>query len=62
LATIGIFGTVIEDGGTISDADAARAVVLECKVTEFRHGFMVIPCVVSAGQGEGQVDRIQLGG
>jgi hypothetical protein len=33
----GVFGTVVEDGGTIADADAASAVVLECKITKF-HG------------------------
>src|ERR1039458_1080194 len=35
LAMKGIFGTVVEDGGTISDADAANAVVLECKIIKF---------------------------
>jgi hypothetical protein len=35
LAKTGIFETVIEDGGTIPDADAASAVVLECKITKF---------------------------
>ena len=35
LATKGVFGTVVEDGGTISDADAANAVVLECKIIKF---------------------------
>ena len=38
-----IFGTVVEDGGTISANDAANAVVLECKITEYHHGFYVIP-------------------
>jgi hypothetical protein len=36
LAKTGIFGKVVEDGGTISDADAANAVVLECKIVKFR--------------------------
>ena len=31
----GIFGTVVEDGGTISDADAAGALVLECRIIKF---------------------------
>jgi hypothetical protein len=35
LAIKGIFGAVVEDGGTISDADAANAVVLECKIIKF---------------------------
>lgn len=42
----GIFGTVIEDGDTISDTDAASAVVLECKIVEYRHGFMAVPRVI----------------
>jgi hypothetical protein len=46
LAGKGIFGTVVEDGGTISDADAASAVVLECKITEFHHGFASVPYVI----------------
>jgi hypothetical protein len=35
LAKTGIFGTVVEDGGAISDADAANAVVLECKIIKY---------------------------
>ena len=37
LAKVGIFGTVVGDGGTISDADAADAVVLECKVIKLHN-------------------------
>lgn len=37
LAKRGIFGAVVEDGGTISDADAATAMVLECKFIKFRN-------------------------
>jgi hypothetical protein len=37
LAKTGVFVTVVEDGGAIPDADAASAVVLECKITKF-HG------------------------
>jgi hypothetical protein len=36
LAKTGIFGKVVEDGGAISDTDAANAVVLECKIVKFR--------------------------
>ncbi|MGA3160306.1 MAG: hypothetical protein ABSC77_03740 [Terracidiphilus sp.] len=36
LAKTGIFETVVEDGGAISDADAANAVVLECKIIKYR--------------------------
>lgn len=46
LSNKGIFGTVLEEGGTISDTDAANAVVLECKITEYHHGFMVSPYVI----------------
>ena len=46
LANKGIFGTMVEEGGTISDPDAANAVVLECKITEYHHGFMVFPYVI----------------
>jgi hypothetical protein len=35
LAKKGIFGAVVEDGGTISDADGANAMVLECKIIKF---------------------------
>ena len=46
LANKGIFGTVVEDGGAISDGDAASAVVLECKITELQHGFASSPTVI----------------
>jgi hypothetical protein len=42
LATKGIFGAVVEDGGTISDADAANAVVLECKIIKFSKDSLAI--------------------
>jgi hypothetical protein len=38
LAKTGIFETVVEDGGTIPDVDAASAVVLECKIIKFSNG------------------------
>ncbi len=37
LAKKGIFGTVVEDGAPISDADAAAAAVLECKIVKFHN-------------------------
>jgi hypothetical protein len=46
LANKGIFGTVVEEGGAISDADAATAVVLECKITELQRGFASSPSVI----------------
>ena len=30
-----LFGAVVDDGGTVADADAADSVVLQCKVTDF---------------------------
>ncbi len=30
-----LFGAVVEDGGTVADADAADSLVLQCKVTDF---------------------------
>jgi hypothetical protein len=35
LAKTGIFGTVVEDGGAITDTDAPNAVVLECKIIKY---------------------------
>jgi len=46
LAKTGIFETVVEDGGTIADADAADAVVLECNITEFKSGGLMPPYII----------------
>ncbi|MGA2205531.1 MAG: hypothetical protein ABSG10_02260 [Terracidiphilus sp.] len=46
LAKTGIFGTVVEDGAAISDADAANAVVLECNITDYKTGVMMPPYII----------------
>ncbi|MGO8757312.1 MAG: hypothetical protein ACLQG3_04235 [Terracidiphilus sp.] len=46
LAKQGVFGTVVADGGTISDADAADAVVLDCKITDYKTGVLMPPYIV----------------
>ncbi len=46
LAKTGIFGTVVEDGATISEPDAANAVVLECNITDYKTGIMMPPYII----------------
>jgi len=46
LSKQGVFVTVIADGGTISDADAADAVVLDCKITDFKSGGLMPPYII----------------
>jgi len=46
LAKKGVFGTVVEDGGAISDTDAANAAVLECKIIEFKSGGLMPPYII----------------
>jgi hypothetical protein len=46
LAKQGVFGSVVEDGGTISDPDAANARVLECKITEYKASHWAQPYII----------------
>jgi hypothetical protein len=43
LAKKGVFATVVEDGGAISDPNAA---VLECKIIEFKSGGLMPPYII----------------
>ena len=46
LAKTGVFGTVVEDGATISATDTADAVVLECNITDYKTGVMMPPYII----------------
>ena len=40
------FGKIVADGEKMADSDAESAVVLDCKIVEFKHGGLMPPYVV----------------